>query len=112
MHYIKQPNGKYCSYSSISDSIYEINLTEEDLFQKIATDMARQIYRAFEEAKAQKGFMNFENMLSEVRYVLDKRRTSKFWFDFLKKTGCDIKLIGETISRLEQEEVEEECDMK
>lgn len=87
----KQPNGKYCRFSTIVDTLTHINMTEEDYIEMCAE-------RAREEARDV--LKNYIQPFSRVKeYFRPNNNTVEEFNDMLKEMGetelLDPKYYGE-----------------
>ena len=77
----KQPNGKYCRFSTVVDSVTDYNMTEEDYIQLC-------VERAIEEAKDV-----LEHYTRPFQMVIDSfypnNETCEEFVKRLKEMGCD-----------------------
>jgi len=75
---IKQPNGKYCVFSSIVDNVISYDMTEEEIINKFVADEKENIERKVKEIisqlnKNEKSYnqftMNYEGMLKTIKDI-------------------------------------------
>lgn len=137
MRFSRQPNGKWCGYSTISDSFYAVNLDDEHLSAEVVADLARLDAAGNDvpsphDAKAlsryshilmarfrqrildllSQGGYSFDNIISEFRYFNDKRETRAFWLRYFKRMGCSQEQVERVNARLDElEEDEDLCVM-
>lgn len=81
----KQPNGKYCRFSTVVDTITQYNMTEEDYIEMCAE-------RAREEAReVLNGYLNPFDMIYD--YFCPNNNTIEEFCDYLKEMGEDENKI-------------------
>lgn len=77
----KQPNGKYCRFSTVVDSVTDYNMTEEDYINLC-------VERAIEEAKDV-----LKNYTRPFQWVIDSfhpnNDSCEEFIEKLKEMGCD-----------------------
>ena len=134
MRFSKQPNGKWCGYSTVCDSFYEVELNDEHLSTEMLADMARidatcgnipSPYDAEAFAEYSRGLIkrflhrmqdlltcgeyNFDDIISEFRYSNDMKETRRFWIRRFKIMGCSQEQMSRVNMRLD--ELEESDDL-
>lgn len=90
----KQPNGKYCRFSTIVDCPTHINMTFED-YVKVIMERGYQKWKAEEEAKD-----IFDNYIYDFQEVVDRfipnNMTDKQFKEYLKKMKDENGVYEET----------------
>lgn len=132
MRFSKQPNGRWCGYSAISDSFYHVHLTDRELVAAVIADIARldftcdkvpdptssddlleycqtvcdssaeRINRLFHD-----GGYDFNQIIDHFRYDNDERKTREFWIRRFKYMGCDkeqMERVNARINWLEEDD--------
>lgn len=83
---IKQPNGKYCIFSSIVDNVTFYNMTEQDIInervkeakEKIENDVKETISKLNNGEKPYYQFtLSFDDMIKEISDIHGKREANK-----------------------------------
>lgn len=135
MRFSRQPNGKWCGYSTISDSFYAVGLNDEYLSAEVVADIARidaacddipsphdaeafakyvrMLMKRFQQRTQdllRDGGYSFDDIINEFRYFNDKRETRAFWLRCFKRMGCSQEQMERVNTRLnELKEVEDLC---
>ncbi len=90
----KQPNGKYCRFSTVVDCPTHINMTFED-YVKVIMERGYQKWKAEEEAKD-----IFDNYIYDFQEVVDRfipnNMTDKQFKEYLKKMKDENGVYEET----------------
>ena len=94
MKFSKQPNGNWCGYSTISDSFYESNMTEQMLLREIIADAALNI--------AMSGGYCFDNIIDEFKYDNDDRKTRAHWERKFRLMGCNKEQMARVKQRIDE----------
>lgn len=127
MRFSRQPNGKWCGYSTVCDSLYEIELDDEHLSAEMLADMARMDatcgnipspYDAEAFAEYSRGLIkrfqqrmqdllsiggyNFDDIISEFRYSNDIKETRVSWLGRFKRMGCSQEQMKRVNTRLDE----------
>lgn len=100
MRFSRQPNGKWCGYSTVSDSFYESHLTEEQLLVEVIRDMAYQIVQRYMDLLKDGGY-DFENIIDAFMYDNDDKKTRAFWERKFKMMGCSKEQMEKVKSRID-----------
>ena len=130
MRFSRQPNGKWCGYSTISDSFYHVHLTDKELVAAVIADIARldfacnkipdpmnsedlsEYCQAVCDRSTERlnklfndGGYDFDQIIDHFRYDNDKRATRAFWLRRFKYMGCNkeqMERVNAGIDRLEE----------
>lgn len=137
MRFSRQPNGKWCGYSTISDSFYAVNLDDEHLSAEVVADLARldaackkipsphdteafaryshMLMKRFQQRMQnllRDGGYSFDDIINEFRYYNDMKETRAFWLRCFKRMGCSQEQMERVNTRLDDlQEVEDLCAM-
>lgn len=88
MKFCRQPNGKFLKYSSVSDTIEEINIDEKQLLEEVIEDMAWTISDRYHKLLELPNGAYFDDVLS-LRPASDKRKFSrKKWIELFARCGA------------------------
>ena len=136
MRFSRQPNGKWCGYSTISDSFYAVNLDDEHLSAEVVADLARidavckeipsphdakafarysrilmkRLQQRMQNLLSQGGY-NFDDIINEFRYYKGMKETRAFWLRCFKRMGCTQEQMDRVNTRLDDlEEAGDLCD--
>lgn len=92
----KQPNGKYCRFSVVTDCPTHINMTFEDYIEVVMKK--QKLDRAVAKREAEDVFSNYLQPFDEVirRFLPENMSLSQF-LDIIKKTVVDDGLYEEII---------------
>lgn len=102
MKFSKQPNGNWCEYSTISDSFYESNMTEQMMLRELIADEALKIaHRYFDLIKNNGGYC-FDNIIDEFKYDNDDRKTRAHWERKFKLMGCNKDQMARVKQRIDE----------
>lgn len=133
MRFSRQPNGKWCGYSTVCDSFYEVELDDEHLSAEMLADMVRIdaacdnipsphdakkfarylriLTMRFQERMRDLltcGGYSFDDIISEFRYSNDMKQTRTFWLRRFKLMGCSQEQMSRVNTRLDElEEMED-----
>lgn len=102
MKFSKQPNGNWCGYSTISDSFYESNMTEQMLLREIIADAALNIAMRYFELTQNNGGYCFDDIIDEFKYDNDDRKTRAYWERKFRLMGCNKEQMARVKQRIDE----------
>lgn len=101
MKFCRQPNGKFLKYSSVSDTIEEINIDEKQLLEEVIKEMAWTISDRYRQLLELPNGAYFDDVLS-LKPASDNRKFSREkWIELFARCGA---------SRVQLQEVEGSID--
>lgn len=90
---IKQPNGKYCIFSTVVDSVTDYDMSVEDIIE----DWSK----------------SFGDVSEKVNEIIEKlERGEKPYYQFTKTFDEMITFIGEVHGKVESDEIRDLCQLK
>lgn len=101
MRFSRQPNGNWCGYSTVSDSFYESNMTQEMLLEAVIADAAAQIARRYMDLLKDGGY-SFDEIIDEFRYDNDQKETRAHWERKFKLMGCNKDQMARVKQRIDE----------
>ena len=88
MKFCRQPNGKFLKYSSVSDTIEEINIDEKQLLEEVIKEMAWTIQDRYRQLLELPNGAYFDDVLS-LKPASDIRKSSrKEWIELFARCGA------------------------
>jgi hypothetical protein len=102
MKFSKQPNGNWCEYSTISDSFYESNMTEQMLLREIIADAALNIAMRYFELTQNNGGYCFDDIINEFKYDNDDRKTRSHWERKFRLMGWNKDQMARVKQRIDE----------
>lgn len=120
MKFCKQPNGKFMAYSDCSNEIFEINMNERQLLERIMNEYAKYITESFHD------ILNSDlDVFNYTLHLKPKHEDGTFsrgeWFNVFTACGASDEQMKEVENGLERyiqeskeilEEVQAETDLK
>lgn len=120
MKFCKQPNGKFMEYSDCSGEIFEINMNEKQLLERIINEYAEYITDSFHD------ILNSDlDVFNYTLHLKPKHEDGTFsrgeWFEVFRACGANDEQMKEVENGIEHyiqeskeilEEVQAETDLK
>lgn len=120
MKFCKQPNGKFMAYSDCSDEIFEINMNERQLLERIINEYAKYITESFND------ILNSDlDVFNYTLHLKPKHEEGTFsrgeWFEVFRACGASNEQMKEVENGIEEyiqeskeilEEVQAETNLK
>lgn len=100
MRFSKQPNGKWCAYSTVSDSFYESDLSDVDLLAEVIRDESYKIARRYIGLLSDGGY-SFDDVIEEFKYSNDDKKTRAYWIRKFKLMGASEEQMVEVNKRID-----------
>lgn len=106
MDFSKRPDGKWCGFSAISESFYDLSLKEgqcllTSVLSDVASNVASHYYSLLNE-----GGTDFDYVIRTFKLYKDEPRTARFWREYFKSCGCDerqMEIVERRINSLKEE---------
>lgn len=102
MKFSKQPNGNWCGYSTISDSFYESNMTDEMMLRELIADEALKIAHRYFDLIKNNGEYRFDDIIDEFKHDNDDRKTRAHWERKFKLMGCNKEQMDRVKQRIDE----------
>lgn len=119
MRFSRQPNGKWCGFSTISESFYHVQLTDEQLVAAVVSDTvevdaacgavpnpgeAKQLKKYLHEVAnrcakriamlLENGGYDFDRVIDQFSYDNDQKQTRAFWIRRFTYMGCSKEQLA------------------
>lgn len=101
MKFCRQPNGLWMEYSSVSDTIEKVNITERELLSRVIEDAAFYISERYHELLSMNPGEYFDDTLSLK--PADDNISRYAWVKLIESCGASIDQINRVRRRIDEE---------